>query len=247
MQFWGTGSTISINSVDGHGPLLADQNPEGVPKDIMNYNVTTPNNAAAWASLTADQNLYKQTLEKGWNVVDSSSSVWYLDCGQAQWMLGGPSWCGLMKSWQQVYLHDPVYSYLTEEEAQKYGKQIKGGEVALWGETVDSSNLESMLLTRAVAFSERMWTSRDKSKNWFEHKPNQRSMQSRLRGMIQDMKYQGFKMFRVQPEYCDFNEEMCDSYTRSYKDAKYSPEYLASMPAETCPVPKKAGGFLARN
>ncbi|KAI9487167.1 MAG: glycoside hydrolase superfamily [Benjaminiella poitrasii] len=70
---------------------------------------------------------------------------------------GGPGgdWCSPFKSWQRVYSYDLAYN-LTRDESEN----IIGGEVALWAEQVDPTNLDSRLWPRASAAAEIMWSGR---------------------------------------------------------------------------------------
>lgn len=54
-----------------------------------------------------------------------------------------------------MYAHDPTAG-LTPEEA----KLVIGGELAAWSETIDSTNLDSLLWPRASAAGEVLWSGR---------------------------------------------------------------------------------------
>lgn len=64
-------------------------------------------------------------------------------------------WCGPTKSWRLVYSHDPTAN-LTAEEA----KLVLGGELAVWSETIDSTNLDTLVWPRASAAGEVLWSGR---------------------------------------------------------------------------------------
>ncbi|AEO53435.1 glycoside hydrolase family 20 protein [Thermothelomyces thermophilus ATCC 42464] len=108
----------------------------------------------------------KTLTSKGYQVIDSNYNFWYLDCGRGQWLTWGNGaafaqgypfndWCGPTKSWQLVYQHDPTAG-LTAEEA----KLVLGGEVALWAETIDPVNLDTLAWPRASAVGEALWSGR---------------------------------------------------------------------------------------
>lgn len=89
-----------------------------------------------------------------------------MDCGRGQWLSWGNGeafaqgypfndWCGPTKSWQLVYQHDPTAG-LTAEEA----KLVLGGEVALWAETIDAVNLDTIAWPRASVAGEVLWSGR---------------------------------------------------------------------------------------
>lgn len=88
----------------------------------------------------------------------------YLDCGRGQWITWGPDviasapagfadWCGPTKSWELVYSHDPAFG-LNGTAA----KNVLGGELALWSETIDEQNLDTLAWPRAAAAAEILWS-----------------------------------------------------------------------------------------
>ena len=95
---------------------------------------------------------YQGALDAGYSVIYSNTSEWYLDCGAGNWLNGGKSWCDPYKSWQTVLSGNPRSGVKAEQAAQ-----VVGGEVCLWGEQVDTNNLELKLWQRAAAAAERMW------------------------------------------------------------------------------------------
>lgn len=54
-----------------------------------------------------------------------------------------------------MYQHDPTAG-LTEEEAER----VLGGEVALWAETIDPINFDTLAWPRASAAGEALWSGR---------------------------------------------------------------------------------------
>ncbi|KAL2165241.1 hypothetical protein VTH06DRAFT_537 [Thermothelomyces fergusii] len=108
----------------------------------------------------------KTLTSKGFQVIDSNYNFWYMDCGRGQWLTWGNGvaftqgypfndWCGPTKSWQLVYQHDPTAG-LTAEEAEL----VLGGEVALWAETIDAVNLDTLAWPRASVAGEVLWSGR---------------------------------------------------------------------------------------
>ena len=90
----------------------------------------------------------------------------YLDCGRGQWLTfdNGLSfdtlypfndWCQPTKNWQLIYSHDPAAG-LSKEAA----KNVLGGEVAVWAETIDGITLDSLVWPRASAAGEVLWSGR---------------------------------------------------------------------------------------
>ena len=93
------------------------------------------------------QSTLKQVVEAGFNAILSSNVAWYLNYVDAE---------KGYNSWQKMYITEP-YTNISDNEQQKL---ILGGEGALWGEYVDSSNVENSMWPRAAAIAERLWSSR---------------------------------------------------------------------------------------
>lgn len=88
----------------------------------------------------------------------------YLDCGRGQWLTfqNGEAfaefypfndWCTPTKGWQLMYSYDPTAN-LTADEA----KLVVGGEMAIWSETIDPVNLDSLIWPRGGAVGEILWS-----------------------------------------------------------------------------------------
>ena len=59
--------------------------------------------------------------------------------------------------WQTFYLNDPTDG-LTNITAHQF---VLGGEVCMWGETVDTSDVIQTIFPRAAAAAERLWSPQD--------------------------------------------------------------------------------------
>lgn len=70
----------------------------------------------------------------------------------------GGSWCGPFKTWARIYSYDITYN-LSESEADL----VLGGEVALWSEQSDATNLDSRLWPRTAAMAESLWSGNRRS------------------------------------------------------------------------------------
>jgi hexosaminidase len=168
-----------------------------------------------------------KALALGYDIIDSSASSWYLDCGQGNWLganVGGnwvgKSWCTPFKTWQTVYNYDPE-----DGVAEEYWGKIKGGEVALWGEQNGDTNYESKLWPRAAAAAERLWSPKG------TRDPG--CAQSRLRYYRASLEAGGkgsgsgsrdkMKPAPMEPEYCRHNPAMCNAYL-----------FVSGLPLPTC-------------
>ncbi|CAK7232519.1 Glucosamine-6-phosphate isomerase (Glucosamine-6-phosphate deaminase) (GNPDA) (GlcN6P deaminase) [Sporothrix bragantina] len=128
----------------------------------LTWNVTLNNNTVVQTWL--GESSVKTLTDQGIKIIDSNYNYWYLDCGRGQWLnfANGEAystyypfndWCDPAKNWRLVYSHDPANN-LTEEEA----KLVLGGEVALWSETADGTNLDTLLWPRGSAAGEVLWS-----------------------------------------------------------------------------------------
>ncbi|PIA41399.1 hypothetical protein AQUCO_02200071v1 [Aquilegia coerulea] len=86
----------------------------------------------------------QQVVAAGLRCIVSNQDKWYLD--------------HLDITWQQFYMNEPLTN-ITNLQQQKL---VIGGEVCMWGETVDGSDIEQTIWPRAAAAAERMWTPYDK-------------------------------------------------------------------------------------
>ncbi|XP_058183166.1 beta-hexosaminidase 3-like isoform X1 [Rhododendron vialii] len=86
----------------------------------------------------------KRVVAAGLRCIVSNQDKWYLD--------------HLDTSWSEFYSNEP----LTNITNPKQQELVIGGEVCMWGETVDSSDIEQTIWPRAAAAAERLWTPYDK-------------------------------------------------------------------------------------
>ncbi|KAI8924413.1 glycoside hydrolase superfamily [Entophlyctis helioformis] len=99
---------------------------------------------------------------KGFRVIASPSSHWYLDCGLGSYVSGGQSWCDPFKTWAHMYHYSPLDGQSSEQQ-----KLVIGGEVNMWTEMVDENNIEAVVFPRASAVAEVLWTM-SPSRHWGE-------------------------------------------------------------------------------
>ncbi|KAK8541989.1 hypothetical protein V6N12_014600 [Hibiscus sabdariffa] len=86
----------------------------------------------------------QRVVESGLRCIVSNQDKWYLD--------------HLDTPWEEFYQNEP----LTNITNPKQQKLVIGGEVCMWGETVDGSDIEQTIWPRAAAAAERLWTPYDK-------------------------------------------------------------------------------------
>ncbi|KAL0918908.1 hypothetical protein M5K25_010955 [Dendrobium thyrsiflorum] len=82
----------------------------------------------------------KKVVDAGLRCIVSNQDKWYLD--------------HLDATWEGFYMNEPLEN-ITKPEKQKL---VLGGEVCMWGETADASDIEQTIWPRAAAAAERLWT-----------------------------------------------------------------------------------------
>ncbi|KAG0559247.1 hypothetical protein M758_10G088900 [Ceratodon purpureus] len=88
----------------------------------------------------------RKAVKKGFRCIMSDQATWYLD------HLDAP--------WDKFYDTEPLLN-ITDPDEQSL---VIGGEVCMWGETVDESNILQTIWPRAAAAAERLWSSLDFTK-----------------------------------------------------------------------------------
>jgi hexosaminidase len=131
---------------------------------VLEWNATVPKDTIiqTWLGEAAVGEL----AEAGHKVIDSNNAFYYLDCGRGQWLdfdngktwqalYPFNDWCSPTKSWRLIYSHEPTDN--VPEEAQK---NVLGGELPVWTETIDTTSLDSLMWPRAGAAAEVWWSGR---------------------------------------------------------------------------------------
>ncbi|XP_021295850.1 beta-hexosaminidase 1 [Herrania umbratica] len=84
-----------------------------------------------------------KAVAKGFRCIFSNQGVWYLD--------------HLDVPWEKVYNAEPLEGITNVSEQNL----VLGGEVCMWGETADTSNVQQTIWPRAAAAAERLWSKRE--------------------------------------------------------------------------------------
>jgi hexosaminidase len=152
------------------------------------WNISLSDDAVvqSWLGGTA----VKDIAEDGHKVIDSNYNFWYLDCGRGAWLNfdNGPAfnqfwpfndWCGPTKSWRLVYSHDPRAGL-----SKSAAKNVLGGEVAVWSESIDPQSLDTIIWPRASAAGEVLWSGRQdadgKNRTQYDASPRIEEMRERM-------------------------------------------------------------------
>ncbi|KXX82839.1 Beta-hexosaminidase 2 [Madurella mycetomatis] len=169
----------------------------------LEWNITMGQDTVVQAWLGGSS--VKELTGRGFKVIDSNYNFWYLDCGRGQWLnwdngaafeLGYPfnDWCNPTKSWRLVYSHNPIAN-LTAEEAEL----VLGGEVTMWSETIDPSNLDTLLWPRGSAAGEVLWSGRTDASG---QNRSQMEAAPRLNEFRERMVLRGVRASPVQMTFC---------------------------------------------
>ncbi|KAL5569146.1 hypothetical protein UlMin_025721 [Ulmus minor] len=84
-----------------------------------------------------------KVVAQGFKCIFSNQGVWYLD--------------HLDVPWYETYTAEPLEGIVDASEQ----KLVLGGEVCMWGETVDTSNVQQTIWPRAAAAAERLWSRKE--------------------------------------------------------------------------------------
>ncbi|KAL9113549.1 MAG: hypothetical protein Q9227_002287 [Pyrenula ochraceoflavens] len=151
---------------------------------ILDWNLTLPNAANSSNNLDTivqvwqDSSHLQSVVEKGYRTLFGDYNEWYLDCGTGGFINPYPSgvsppgvpygtdggvptvittpyqdYCSPMKTWRQIYTYNPLAN-ITEDLQYL----IEGGEVHMWTEKVDPSNMDSVIWPRAASAAEVLWS-----------------------------------------------------------------------------------------
>ncbi|KAG0099310.1 hypothetical protein BGZ93_008145 [Podila epicladia] len=144
----------------------------------------------------------KKIIQQGRPVILSSVEYWYLDCGSGDWLVGsqGQSWCGFT-NWQRVYSYS-----LTEKLTPEQQKMVYGGEVCMWAEQTDSSNLDSNLWPRSAAAAEVLWSGTHDAEGQSRPLLQAARRLSEVRERLVEM---GVRAAPIFPSWCTKHPEAC--------------------------------------
>jgi len=158
--------------------------------DSVNMGLAVPKNIIieVW-----HEGIVQQVLNKGYQVIIANYDTNYLDCGLPNFITGGPSWCGGIKSWWDIY-SNPDFVGVS-------APQVIGGEVAMWTESVDDTNIISTIWPRALAAGELFWSHMSNV--------NQTSVYFRYSAERLLMYSLNYQVSPVHPTYCDIYPYQC--------------------------------------
>ncbi|KAF9923428.1 hypothetical protein FBU30_006519 [Linnemannia zychae] len=166
----------------------------------LEHNVQLPSSAIVQVWKNAAN--AKKVIAQGRPVILSSSEFWYLDCGAGAWLIGsqGHSWCKYA-SWQRIYSYG-----LTDELDEEQQKMVYGGEICMWGEQTDSSNLDTNVWPRSAAAAEVLWSGTKDSKG---HSRPLLDTARRISAVRERLVQMGVKAAPIFPSWCITHPEAC--------------------------------------
>ncbi|KUI66373.1 Beta-hexosaminidase 2 [Cytospora mali] len=169
---------------------------------VSTWNITLGSDVVVQSWLGG--NAVTELANKGHKVIDSNYEYWYLDCGRGQWLTFEndiwssfapfSDWCSPIKNWQLIYSHDPAAG-LNASAAEL----VIGGEVAVWSETIDTHNLDSLVWPRAGAAAEVLWSGRTDASG---QNRSQITAAPRLNSQRQRLVSRGIGASPIQMEWC---------------------------------------------
>ena len=137
---------------------------EGIPAYLKNFVLDESLIFQVWRNPLSAEYLFG----KGYPILSSLYTSWYLDVGQAHWIshpaddssmtCGGqlhfdPTVTSPVIPWQKMYSMDPTAGLSPASKPF-----VLGGEVALWTEMTNEANVDGIVWPRAVAVAERLWS-----------------------------------------------------------------------------------------
>ena len=176
---------------------------------LLEWNLTLPESTIiqTWRSKEA----LSHVLSKGHRVLFGANTHFYLDCGFGAFFdpidplspIDDPKvnppyldYCSPYKNWRHIYSHDPLEGISDEQK-----HLVLGGEVHLWGEMTDPSNLDGMLWPRAASAAELLWRG--------PGTPVSESVTRRLAEVRERLVLKGVAAGMVQMEWCLRNIGQC--------------------------------------
>ncbi|KAF2687987.1 glycoside hydrolase family 20 protein [Lentithecium fluviatile CBS 122367] len=143
----------------------------------------------------------EKIVEKGHKVLVGNYKFWYLDCGKGQWLnldSNDPGqyqdYCAPYHNWRAIYSHNPLTNIPTSKQ-----HLVLGGEVHLWAEQTDPSNLDQMVWPRAAAAAEVLWSGAMDAEG---NSRSQKEAAQRLSEMRERLVRMGVGAEPVQMPYC---------------------------------------------
>jgi hexosaminidase len=186
-----------------------------VPKDVI---------MQSWNN---DTDHIRRLADMGYDVIVSSWSFFYLDCGNGGYVTndprynspqinpdpagaelsfnyGGPggSWCAPYKTWQRVYDYD-FDANMTETQK----KHILGVTATLWAEQIDDSVISIKMWPRAAALAELAWSGNRDPKTG---KKRTTYLAQRIFNFREYLQANGVLAAPLVPRYCSAHPHTCD-------------------------------------
>jgi len=170
--------------------------------------------------------------QTGTKLIQSRFKSYYLDCGGANWQIGGDTtWCEYV-GWHRIYMES-----LTWDLPEECLSNVIGGSVNIWTEMINDHNLLTKAFPRAWAMAERLWSAYEpyaetppltqtwdptfaKDKMWAIPQDAQAiwiPFLKRLRLFQNNQDQEGLPSQPLQTQACVVNPELCDTWTASFR------------------------------
>ncbi|KAJ5772732.1 Beta-hexosaminidase subunit alpha/beta [Penicillium paradoxum] len=169
---------------------------------VLDWNITLGDDVIVQTWI--DDKSLDEVTARGHKALFGDNPSWYLACGHGKWFnfdnadtqanYPYTDFCSPINNWRVMYEYDPTAS-LSAAQA----KLVVGGEVHLFSEQTDPSNLDPMIWPRTSAAGEVMWSGRQDSRG---QNRSQIDAAVRLSELRERMVLRGVNLAPVQMAYC---------------------------------------------
>jgi len=170
-------------------------------EDLYDNGIKLPASSTIY-EVWSNRSALQRIINSGYRAITAYG--WYLD-----YQLPLPIQQALVGQWEDtwkvLYLNDPLANVTGNANTLAL---VLGGEAAMWGEQVDSTNIDSRMWPRACAVAERLWSARGVV--------NMDSAQKRLRKMRCRMAQLGVGAGPILPGFCPLPKHRAGSYLETF-------------------------------
>ncbi|OMJ10738.1 Beta-hexosaminidase 2 [Smittium culicis] len=172
---------------------------------LLAHSYSVPKDAVIKAGKNDAQ--FIQILQQGYKVIATPLKAFTLDCGKGNFVsnsnINDVGECGPYKMWNTMYNYDPYFNLPNISLRD----QIIGGEVNMFSQQADNSNIDRFLWPRLAAAAEVLWAGPYTPGTTTRRPFNPAS--ARLNDFRERLLQRGIKSMPLMPLWCARNPYMC--------------------------------------